>query len=333
MRLHRFLALLCLSPALPAETLPLTVARTEHGAEVKIGADIFAAYVTDGAGATKPYLWPIYGPGQKLMTRAYPMENLQAEQHDHPHHRGIFFGHDDTGGFDTWAEPDCFPKALAGKGSEEEMTRLARMGRNRHRSFEKMEAREGVVTLVALSDHLDASGKKHMEERRTMVFSVVGEQRLIDVDIELTATDGPLTIADKKDGGLGLRLPTVLAADSKPGGVLVNSEGLSGKDVWGKRAKWCDAYGPLDGAVAGVALLNHPASFRYPTPWHARTYGLLAANPFGPQSLNPAEPKGDFVLEPGKPLKLFHRFLFHSGDVKAAKIAEAWEAYARLPKN
>ena len=37
-------------------------------------------------------------------------------------------------------------------------------------------------------------------------------------------------------------------------------------------------------------------------------------------------------LKPNERIKLRHRFIFHKGDEKDAKIAEAFEAYAKIAK-
>ena len=322
--------LLVLAAACQAATL--SVAPSEKGALVKIGDQIFAEYVTTHEGTNMPYLWPIYGPGQKPMTRAYPMQTVEGEQHDHPHHRGLCFGHEDIGGYDTWAEKATFEEQMKGKNGDKAKERMSHLGSIQHRKFEKLDSDGKTATIVAVSDYLDNAGKKLLEEKRTMIFSVEGEQRIIDVDIELTASEGPITAADKKDAGLSIRVPTSMAVDTKLGGKLVNSEGHTDKDTWAKRARWCDYHGPVDGAHLGVAILNHPASFRFPTYWHSRTYGLFTANPFGTKSLNPEEEDGAYTIQPGNPLKLYHRFIFHTGDEKSANIEAAWQAYSKVSK-
>src|SRR4051794_7402818 len=81
----------------------LTIDRAANGSvDVKVDGQPFATYVIDQA--NKPYLWPIYGPGGKLMARAYPMKEVEGEQRDHPHHRGITFGHENANGVDSWTE-------------------------------------------------------------------------------------------------------------------------------------------------------------------------------------------------------------------------------------
>ena len=191
-------------------------------------------------------------------------------------------------------------------------------------------------TLVVVIDYLDPAGKKIIEEERRMTFRSQGGVRMIDVDQDLVAREGPAMFADKKDSGLSIRVPTEMcveiAKDKKGNGTIVNSEGQKDEDAWGKRAKWCDYSGTVDGAKVGVAILNHPSSFRHPTPWHVRTYGLFTANCFGTKSLDKTAEDGAFELKKGDTLRLRHRFVFHEGDVTAAKIAEAYESYAKEPR-
>ncbi|MEQ1752482.1 MAG: DUF6807 family protein, partial [Prosthecobacter sp.] len=112
-------------------------------------------------------------------------------------------------------------------------------------------------------------------------------------------------------------------------GHIISSEGLTDEAAWGKRATWVDYYGTVGGKAVGVAMLNHPSSFRHPTPWHVRTYGLFTANPFGLSQLKVQEATGAMTLKKGEKITLRHRFVFHDGDEKSAQIAEAYAEYAK----
>ncbi len=302
----------------------ITVEKTAAGgAIVKADGKLFAEYVVDQA--NKPYLWPIIGPTGKEMTRAYPMRNVEGERQDHPHHRGINFGHEGIGGFDTWGEKATFSE------NPKLAERLKHLGSIKHRDFKTLKGGEtGVIT--AISDYLDIEGKKIIEEERTITFKAADGIRIIDFDLHLIASEGDVLVEDKKDSGLSIRVPHSMSVDAKEGGRIVNSEGHADKDAWGKRAKWCDFHGPVQGEHLGIAMLNHPASFRHPTPWHARAYGLFTANPFGTQALDKTAPSGAVTLKKGERISLYHRFIFHKGDEKAGKIAEAFEAYAKEAK-
>jgi hypothetical protein len=304
-----------------ASAAEFTVEKTATGgAIVKVDGQVFAKYVVDQA--NKPYLWPIYGPTGKSMTRSYPMKDVPGEKQDHPHHRGLNFGHESIGGYDTWAEAASFGKSP--KTSE----RVKHLGAIKHREFKELKGGQSGV-IYALSDYVDPEGKVIITEERSLTFHADGETRTIDVDIDLVASQGTVTVDDKKDAGLSIRVPHSMSVDAKEGGKILNSEGHQDADSWGKRAKWCAFHGPVEGEHLGIAMLNHPSSFRHPTPWHARTYGLFTANPFGLVGLKVQEESGALELKEGERIKLRHRFIFHKGDEKAGKIAEAYEAYAK----
>lgn len=320
-------ALLLGAFAITASAATFTVEKTPSGgAIVKIDGQFFTEYVVDQA--NKPYLWPIIGPGGQTMTRAYPMKEIEGEQHDHPHHRGLCFGHENIGGYDTWAESATFA------GNPKYAERAKHLGSIKHREMKDIKEGEQ-ASFTTVSDYLEPDGKKTLEEVRHHTFKVVGDTRIIDVDIELIATEGDTFVDDKKDSGLSIRVPTNMAVEKDkkvPGtGKIINSEGQTDADAWAKRANWCDYYGIVDGKQVGVAMLNHPSSFRHPTPWHVRTYGLFTANPFGLQSLDPKAESGAMTLKKGEKITLRHRFIFHLGDVTSAKIAEAYADYAKEP--
>jgi hypothetical protein len=266
------------------------------------------------------------------MTRNYPMKVVEGEQHDHPHHRGICFGNEDIGGADTWAEAASYAPKPDKKPSASPNVRAAALGATKHREYKTVKAEAGQAVITAVSDIVDHSGKKLCEEEHTMTFRADGDTRTIDFDLDYIASEGPLKIGDKKDSGFSIRVPTSMAVDSKLGGKLINSDGITNAEAWGKRAKWCDYSGPVEGENLGVAMLNHPSSFRFPTPWHIRTYGLFTANPFGTKSLDKTADDGTIELKKGEHVKLRHRLIFHKGDEQAAKIAQAWEAYAKEVK-
>lgn len=325
------------------------------GVTVKVNGKPFASYVIDQA--NKPYLWPVYGPTGKAMTRAYPMQDLPSEpkdQRDHPHHRGITFGHESSGtgawklpvksdgltgednylgGGDTWDERMTFGEVTNDqKKPVRNRQRLAMLGRIAHREFTELKADGDKAVVASLCEHLDHAGKRFLTEERRLTFRVIGDMRAIDFDQDLIATDGDVRFDDRKDAGLSIRVPASMAVDSKQGGHIINSNGEKDKDAWSKAATWCDSNGPVDGEQLGIAFLDHPSSYRHPTRWHVRTYGLFTANPFAQHEYDKTLPDGSTLVKSGERLKLRHRILFHTGDEKRAKIAEAFADYAKENK-
>ena len=309
-----------------ASAAEFTVEKTATGgAIVKVDGQVFAEYVVDQA--NKPYLAPVFGPTGKQMTRNYPMKTIEGEQHDHPHHRGICFGSEGINGIESWAERLTFGD------TSKTPERVSKLGCEKHREFKTLEAKPDSAVLVSIIDYLDPDGKKYLEEERTMIFRAGEGTRSIEMKQILLASEGTAKFEDKKDAGLSIRVPTEMAVEigksTKGSGHIINSEGLTDAAAWGKRAKWCDYYGIVGGEHVGVAMLNHPSSFRFPTPWHVRTYGLFTANPFGTKALDKEAPDGAYELKKGESTLLRHLFLFHKGNEKEGKVAEAYEAFAK----
>ncbi|MGO8744573.1 MAG: PmoA family protein [Thermoguttaceae bacterium] len=294
--------------AAPLHAAEITATATPHGVAVKIDGALFTEYlIRSGA---KPILWPILGPTGEPMTRAYPMGEPPAgtkETKDHVHQRSFWFTHGSVNGVNFWDE--------GGKH-----------GTIVHRAFSKI-AGGSEALLITKNDWLDPEGVKVCEDQRRLVFGVDGPSRWIDFDITLKASQGAVTFGDTKEGTFGIRVAQTITVDAKKGGHIVNNKGQTDVAAWGQRADWVDYYGPLLGKTLGIAVLNHPSSFRFPTYWHVRTYGLFAANPFGVHDFA-GKGSGTYTLPAGQSLHLRYRVIFHQGDEKEGKIAEAFGRYA-----
>ena len=77
--------------------------------------------------------------------------------------------------------------------------------------------------------------------------------------------------------------------------------------------------------------MNHPRSFRYPTTWHVRTYGLFAANPFGWHDFGLGR-TGEHKLDAGQELWFGYRVILHEGQTDPSRIAEAFDGYKDPPR-
>jgi hypothetical protein len=286
----------------------VTAEKTDRGVVVKIDGAMFTEYLTRCG--TKPVLWPILGPTGKPMTRAYPMGEAPGERKDHVHQRSLWFTHGSVGGVNFWDE------VSKGHGS------IA------HRKFVKVDSGPQAV-IVAENDWLAADGKRVCEDVRTLTFGRDGPTRWIDFDLVLKASDAAVAFGDTKEGAFGVRIAETIKVDAKLGGRIVNSEGQIDAKAWGQRAAWVDYYGPVEGQTVGIAILNHPSSFRFPTWWHVRSYGLFAANPFGVKDFTGGKGDGNHTLPQGESLRLRYRLLFHKGDEKEGRVAETFARYAQ----
>jgi hypothetical protein len=257
--------------------------------ELRVGDRLFTRY-HHGAGMARPYFAPLLdGSGRRVTREA-------GAGADHPHHRGVWFGHRDVGGTDHWTE-------------------LPGHGRMVHRGFDGVD-RTGLRERL---DWLGADGEPMLGETRAVRVHPAGESALaLDVELRLRAADAAVTLGQTKDAGFAVRLAPWLRADT--GGQLQSSEGSEGEgQCWGRRARWCDASGPVDGSIVGVALLDHPANPGHPTTWHVRDYGLVAANPFLARSIE---------VGAGEELAFRYRLLVHAGDAAAAGMEDRYREFA-----
>lgn len=311
MRMRLTLALSCwlASPALVLAAGPWEVVKDDQGLVVKKDGQLVTHYLTKSG--NKPILWPVVGPTGKEMTRAYPMRMVDGEKKDHIHQRSLWFTHGAVNGFSFW----------------EEVNPNRQPGEQQHRQFDRQEGGEQ-ATIVSRTDWL-GDGKKQLEDERTIVIRDVGESRVLDYQIVLTASEGDVQFGETKEGSFGIRIPTSMDVDSKQGGKIVNDAAQTDATAWGQKASWVDYHGPVAGEHLGIAVLNHPKSFRYPTRWHVRTYGLFAANPWGTKDFTAGkETGGEYTLAKGDSLTLRYRVIFHRGDENEGKIAEAFEKFA-----
>ena len=292
--------------ALPVEFHP-----AGPNVEMLVNGEPFATYrVDDGP---KPFLWPLIGPGKIRYTRAFPMEKVAAEDADHPHQRSLWFTYGMANGVDFWAEQK-------GHGSIKETSR----------KFE----RTGLVvkSLKTTDDWLGSDGEKILQDERTLTVWGTMKNRVLDLDVTLKATEGPVKFGDTKEGMFGLRVPSSMDVKAKKGGKIVNAQGLIDGAAWGKRSSWVDYSGPVDGKTVGITILEHPTSYGSPTPWHVRDYGLFAANPFGRHDFGLADKPTPTILPKGESFTFRYRVILHEGDAQASDPATAFEFYAKPPK-
>lgn len=298
------------SVAMSAE---VKVEKSEHGADVTIDGQPFATYRTNSG--HQPIIWPITGPDGQMMTRQYPMaQALPSEADDHPHHRSLWFNHGLVNGKDFWVEPRA-------EGPPERNNQI------QHREF--VELKSGETGRIVATNNWVSGGKKVAEDVRTFEFGADEHGRWIDFVVEIHASEGDVAFGDTKEGAFGLRVPGTMKVDAKQGGELRNSQGQTNEDAWGRSAEWVDYHGPVDGNPAGIAVFDMPDSFRHPTKWHVRTYGLFAANPFGQKDFPEGGPKqGEVTLKKGEKLRLHYRVLFYSGEKSPEQIGAIYKEYA-----
>ncbi len=300
---------------------PVELHRAADKIDVVIGGQLFTTYHFDPQIA-KPFFNPVRSVQGIAITRDFPIGNVVPPEHlkdDNlePHQRGMYFSHGSVDGIDYWGE------AAFSKFSDDSV-----FGRKALKSIDEARGGKDSGVLRATFNLQSPRGRVIAEEEQAFIFRGDDRSRIIDCEFTVRANHGSgVTMGDTKEGTFGIRLRHEL---NSPPGHMVNSHGGEGeKQIWGKRADWVNYDGEVKGETVGVAVLDSPKSFRHPTYWHARGYGLLAANPFGLREFSGnADEDGSWTIPDGKSLTFRYRVIIHNGDYKKAGIAEAYQQYA-----
>jgi hypothetical protein len=284
----------------------------------------------------KPVLFPLRTDKGTLVTRGFPLEPRPRERTDHPHHVGLWFNYGDVNGVDFWNNSDQNPET-------------AKMGTIVHRKVEKAKGGDGEGELVVTTDWLLPGGKALLAERTRFVFRAGPGLRSIDRTTTLTALGEKVAFHDNKEGMIGLRVaraleapatrPEVLTdATGRPAGAVLDNEGVNGvyrssegktgDAVWGTPGRWVLLSGKVEGQPVTVAMLDHPKNPGYPTYWHARGYGLFAANPLGQKVFAEAKGEMNFTIEPGKSATFTYRVLILSEEATAERMEQESRRFA-----
>ena len=306
--------------------------------DVTIDGKPFTSYIWP-ATLKKPVLYPIRTATGALVTRGFPLDPRSNERVDHPHHVGLWLNHGDVNGLDFWNNSDAIKPDQAPK-----------MGTVFHRKIVNAKSGADQGELTVETAWMTPDNKQLLKETTRFVFRGGANSRTIERSTTLTALDQQVVFKDSKEGFLGMRMTRALEQPAvKPEvftdasgkatavpvldntgvtGKYLSSEGKEGDAVWSTRAKWTLLGGEIEGKPVTVAILDHPSNPGYPTHWHARGYGLFAANPLGDKQFN--EPtEFNFTLAPGKSVTFQYRVLVIDGKATAAQIERESRAFAQ----
>ncbi|MBK35070.1 MAG: hypothetical protein CME26_06010 [Gemmatimonadetes bacterium] len=288
--------------------------------EVSIGGNHFTNY-RYGTDLVRPHLHPVIGPNGDPVTRPLAVKD---DAKDHPHHRSVWISHGVVNGWNNWAE---------GEGC----------AYTRWQEFESLESGPVYGRIVALGDWVgsdDYRGEQKsnilLHERAEWTFyNTPSDVRIFDLTVTLTAPDIDVLMGDTKEGGLAsIRVAESMEVRAGEGGVITNGYGGTNEDeTWGKKAPWCHYSGPVNGNRVGIAIMDHPTSFRYPTYWHVRNYGLMTANPFGwSHFYSDPTRRGHHTIEANGSITGRYRYYIHAGTAADGKVGEAYHDFANPPQ-
>lgn len=305
--------------------------------DVMIDGKLFTSYWQPDS-VYKPILYPILTSAGTAITRGFPLIPKEGERHDHRHQVGNWFNYGNVNGSDFW-----------GNGSEGKRSKNG--GEIKLNSIDEVVEGDGEGHIAASSNWIDPAGKEVLSEKTTLYFIAKDSIRIIDRVATLTAKDAPVVFKDTKEGSFGIRVarqlelpskesvtltdaqghPTLVKAMSNEGvtGNYRSSEGVEGDSVWSTRAKWMDLYGSIGSEKISVVICDHPKNLSYPTYWHARGYGLFAANPFGAKDFTKGKEELNYTIPAGGSLTMRYRIIISSGaQLTDAQINEYQQEFA-----
>jgi hypothetical protein len=257
---------------------------------------------------------------------------------DHPHHLGLWLNYERVNGLDFWNNSFAIPaekKHLYGWIRTESGVR----------------AKGGRLSYVA--NWTDQEKHVLLKETTKLIFGAYEGERVIDRITTLQAEED-VNFEDAKDGLLGLRVTrelqipsnapgefvddkgnvTKVAAGNSPdiNGTYLTSQGKKGDSAWGTRGNWCMMYGRKQQDTLSVVMIDHPSNPGYPTYWHARGYGLFAANPLGQKIFSNGKTTLNFRLAKGESVTFRYRIVIASGNkpLSADRIGQLADSFARL---
>ena len=314
------LALFLMIQTATAQNLPIQIVSdpAHHTVLLTAGGIPFTSFLYPDT-LEKPVLYPIYAPDGELITRGFPIKPRPGEPTDHPHHIGLWFTYENVNGLDFWNNSYAIPAEKKNK-----------YGWIHVDSVSTSDHDPAKPALTYSARWTDQQGVVLLNEQTTIIFTATAHERIIDRITTLTA-ETDVHFPDAKDGLLGLRVTkelqipssipgefyddkgnkTKVAAGNTPdiNGNYLTSAGKTGDSAWGTRGDWCLLYGKKGADTLSIVLIDHPANPGYPTYWHARGYGLFAANPLGQKIFSKGNETLDFKLDKGGSVTFRYRIV------------------------
>jgi hypothetical protein len=308
--------------------------------DVTIDGQPFTSYIWPTT-LKKPVLYPLITDEGIAVTRGYPLKQQPGERVDHPHHAGLWFNYANVNGFDFWNNSDAIKPE-----------NRARMGTILHTRILSTKSGADRGELVVESVWITGDNKQILAQTTRYQFQRRNHARVIDESITLKALE-PVVFKDEKDGMLGLRVASWLESPNEKGGIFMDSsgnptpvapaastasgvyqtsEGVKGEGVWSTRGRWCTLTGSTGGHTVTIGILDQPRNPGYPTYWHARGYGLFAANPLAPSIFDPKQPAMNLTLQKSQTANFRYSVILFSYAPGAEEMNREADAFAAESK-
>lgn len=312
----------------------------EKKVDILIDGKLFTSYIYDQniSVLKKTVLYPLVASNGVAITRGFPLDPRPNERIDHPHHIGAWLNYGDVNGLDYWNNSDAI--------SEE---RKSEMGTIRGDEILEIKEGNGEAELLVTENWLKPNGDVLLKEKTKFIFTSNGNERIIDRITTLTSQNEDVSFKDNKEGMVAIRVARQLEHPSEKAvtlsdahgkktdvpvldnsgvtGHYLSSEGIEGEDVWGKRARWVSLDGTIDGKDVTVAIFDNPQNVGFPTYWHARGYGLFAANPLGQEVFSDGKEVLNFMLKTGESVTFKYRILIKDGKVSKEILENCYKDF------
>jgi hypothetical protein len=323
------------------DRIQLTIKGKERKIDVTVDGKPFTTYFyPNDSILKKPVLFPIATAKGTTITRGYPFATRAGERVDHPHHVGMWLNYESVNGFDFWNNSTAIKDRT-------------KYGTIKHTGIVQTKGGYNKANLTVTADWIDTDGKGKtlLKETTTYVFHARGNQRIIDRITTLTAQNEEVLFKDVKDGTFAIRVARELEHPSDKPDIFVDangietkvdkldntgitgnyhsSEGINGENVWSTRGKWVNLTGKIKDEDISIAIIDHPANVNYPTYWHARGYGLFAANPLGEKVFSKDKKELNYKLTPNQSLTLRYRTVITSGKESDEELNKLAEQFAK----
>lgn len=320
------------------ERISVTVNEAGRRVDIAAGGVPFTSYIWP-VRLAKPVLYPLRTSRGTIVTRGYPLEARPGERVDHPHQAGMWLTYENVNGIDFWNNSEAIARQDAPK-----------MGSIEHRAILSAKGGMGQGELEVEADWLTYDKKLLLKERTRYVFRAGADVRSIDRITTLEAQGDTVVFADAKDGMLGLRVVRGLEAPSEQAEVFTDasgratsvpkldntgvngryltSDGAQGDAAWGTRGRWCNLSGHIGAEPVTISILDHPSNPGFPTYWHARGYGLFAANPLGQKVFSNGKHALNLTLAPRQSVTFRYRVLIASRILSRESTEAAYQEFA-----
>lgn len=322
-------------------SVDIKVSKADNKADVLVDGKLFTSYIYPNT-IKKPVLWPVMSPAGNMLTRSFPLVNKEGDRTDHPHHVGIWLNYGDVNGLDFWNNSEAIsPERSGGYGTIY------------HQSIDKVVSAKGMGQLSTTSLWKSPDNTNMLEDKTTFVFTVMADgTRIIDRTTTLKALIDEVNFTDNKEGMFAIRVAREMELPSEKPTNLVDShgvvtrvdkmdntyvkgdyrsaKGVEGKEVWGTRCRWMKLGSEIKGEKVSMVIIDNPSNIGYPTYWHARDYGLFAANTLGQKIFSDGENELNFSLSKGATVTFKYRFVVAAKDLSDSQINMLADEYAGM---